>query len=313
MLYFFWQLLLVLCSAAASNVPVTPQSCQFAVVGGGWAGIYAAWRIVVDERLVNGSDVCLFEASERFGGRTYTLFAKEVAQTKGLNIDIGAYRFALQQHLPADLLRGPLGMNISCYIPSCKPEPLDDELVLYRLVDPETGDSAGYGSALVLMMKQLSTRGVRMMLKHRLEAIYPLDSHDVELLWAVGGATGEYAKTRSSSVFLNLPRHALNNLRTDSVIFTEASQQRKQLFTCTPENYGNESMEASVKVYLLYEDAWWLTKLGLKEGEVQSLKTEPPIYIRYHDGPFHCHENGCHGALLVQYAWAMCKEVCTHH
>ena len=26
----------------------TPLSCETAVVGGGWAGVYAAWRLVVD-------------------------------------------------------------------------------------------------------------------------------------------------------------------------------------------------------------------------------------------------------------------------
>lgn len=135
-----------------------------------------------------------------------------------------------------------------------------------------------------------------MLLRHRLKAFYASGPEDVKLLWAEGG------ETRSKGVFLNLPRHAVNALISDSVIFQEAPAQTKQLLRCSAELYGNESTEASVKVYLIYEDAWWISKLNLDEGEVEALETNPPIYIRYHDGPTQCHQHGCRGALLVQYA-----------
>lgn len=284
-----------------SNYGPAPKSCHFTIVGGGWAGIYAAWRLVVDERHFNGSDVCLFEASDRFGGRTYTIFGHENPYLKGINLDIGAYRFAFQQHLPADLLRGPLNLSTSCYIPSCKPEPLDDDLVLHKLVDPTTGESAGYGSALVRMISHLSSMGVRMTLGHKLEAIRASDAQGLKLLWATGRGS-EQSETDSDSVFLNLPRHAVKALSADSVIFQESPAQTQELLKCSAELYGNQSTEASVKVYLIYEDAWWISKLGLREGEVHALTTDPPIYLRYHDGPTQCHQHGCRGALLVQYA-----------
>ena len=43
--------------------------------------------------------------------RTFTVRARDVADPallEGLDIDVGAYRFAFEQHLPADLIRGPL-------------------------------------------------------------------------------------------------------------------------------------------------------------------------------------------------------------
>jgi hypothetical protein len=256
----------------------------------------------VDEKRFRGSDLCIFEASQRFGGRTYTIFGHELPELKGLNLDIGAYRFAFQQHLPADLLRGPLNMSTTCYIPSCKPEPLDDNLVLHKLVDPSTGDSAGYGSALVAMMKQLSAKGVQMFLGHKLDAIHGSGPRGAELVWATEGQQGSVTTYAEEGVLLNLPRHALQALRPDSVIFQETTADTQQLFRCSAELYGNESTEACAKVYFVYEDAWWITKLGLVEGEVKSLETDPPIYIRYHDGPTQCHEKLCRGALLVQYA-----------
>ena len=40
-----------------------------------------------------------------------------------------------------------------------------------------------------------------------------------------------------------------------------------------------------IKVYVAYEEAWWQTKLGLFEGELDDNSTNPPLKIRYHDGP----------------------------
>lgn len=38
-------------------------------------------------------------------------------------------------------------------------------------------------------------------------------------------------------------------------------------------------------MYALYDDPWWLTKLGLKEGTFTSVDATPPLAGRYHDGP----------------------------
>ena len=58
--------------------------CDVAVVGGGWAGVYSAYRLAPTFE----GTVCLFEAREKTGGRTYSVHEED-----GLTIDIGAYRF----------------------------------------------------------------------------------------------------------------------------------------------------------------------------------------------------------------------------
>ena len=56
----------------------------------------------------------------------------------------------------------------------------------------------------------------------------------------------------------------------------------------TPLSDSMWTQEASVKTYAVYEDAWWGTKLGLWEGEVRETSSDPPVYIRFHDGPLRC-------------------------
>ena len=56
--------------AAAASEPEV--SCDVAVVGAGVGGAYSAWRLI-EAGAVVGSGVCLFERSDRIGGRAYSL------------------------------------------------------------------------------------------------------------------------------------------------------------------------------------------------------------------------------------------------
>ena len=44
------------------------NDCDVAVVGGGWAGLYAAYRLAPTT-----PNLCLFEARHKTGGRTYSV------------------------------------------------------------------------------------------------------------------------------------------------------------------------------------------------------------------------------------------------
>ena len=50
-----------------------PSHCPLAVVGAGWGGVYAAWRLAVDTKTVNASDVCVFEANGYAARLVHTL------------------------------------------------------------------------------------------------------------------------------------------------------------------------------------------------------------------------------------------------
>ena len=94
--------------------------CNELVVGAGWSGVYLAYR-----RATNISDptsICIIEASERIGGRTYSRRHNSI---QDLTLDLGAYRFSPDMHLPGDLIIDHLDLPTACYEPGC-PSAKDD-------------------------------------------------------------------------------------------------------------------------------------------------------------------------------------------
>ncbi|CAE7390804.1 HERC2, partial [Symbiodinium sp. KB8] len=66
-----------------------PASCDVVSIGAGWAGVYTAFR-----RTLLGSKVCIFEASHRVGGRTYSHKLVAGKKKEPFTLDVGAYRFS---------------------------------------------------------------------------------------------------------------------------------------------------------------------------------------------------------------------------
>jgi hypothetical protein len=64
-------------------------TCKLAVVGAGTGGLYSAMRLL-DEGVFEAKDVCVFEATERVGGRIYSL--RGFGPENDLTVDAGAYR-----------------------------------------------------------------------------------------------------------------------------------------------------------------------------------------------------------------------------
>ena len=82
-------------SPAVSPAPPTADrglACEFAVIGGGAGGVYAAWRLATAaERPVRPQDICVFERLPHVGGRTYTLH--DQGPRHDLQVDLGATVF----------------------------------------------------------------------------------------------------------------------------------------------------------------------------------------------------------------------------
>jgi monoamine oxidase len=75
------------------NVELHPEKVkQVIVVGAGMAGLYAAWRLVIDSKTLAPSDVCVMEMSDRIGGRldSFTF-------SGGPTVELGGMRFNTQQ------------------------------------------------------------------------------------------------------------------------------------------------------------------------------------------------------------------------
>jgi protoporphyrinogen oxidase len=71
-----------------------------AIVGAGIAGLYAAFRLGSDPKFKNKS-ICLFEASDRLGGRMFSLDIPHVA----FPIELGAMRFKPTHRILQDLVK----------------------------------------------------------------------------------------------------------------------------------------------------------------------------------------------------------------
>jgi hypothetical protein len=289
-------------SVTTTTTTTTPQaitpSCEYSVVGGGWAGVYAAWRLVVDAGKVPGKSVCIFEAMSRAGGRTLT-----AKNDQGLMVDVGAMRYSEDMHLPADLIAGPLDIKSTCFAPSCPKDPTRGNRTLLKLVDSNK-QNVGFAAPILKMLKQLSLAGATIVYNARLSKIEDLSGSNCTACISLGFEGGKVF--RAKSVVLNLPRNALLNLTDTSAIFTEApggAKEAQDRIGCA-DNSPMGRKEYAVKAYLSYTDAWWLTKLNLTEGRrvnKSNSSSHPLVQVRYHGATtVQCSSaQVCHGALEV--------------
>ena len=77
------------------------SGCTDTVVGGGWSGVYFLYRKAMASPSL-ASSMCLFEASDRIGGRTYSVPPSVLGNE--FTLDVGAYRFSPDMHLPGDVI-----------------------------------------------------------------------------------------------------------------------------------------------------------------------------------------------------------------
>lgn len=66
--------------------------------------------------------------------------------------------------------------------------------------------------------------------------------------------------------------------------------------------------QLNLKLYALYDDPWWLTKLHRAEGTFTSVNASPPLVGRYHDGPVRRDASGAivgPGALEAVYTFSL--------
>lgn len=299
-------LLAIVAITLVSSCQGLPPSCENSVVGGGWAGVYAAWRLVVDSNMVPGPSLCIFEATARPGGRTHT-----AKNDRGLMVDVGAMRFSEDMHLPADLIKGPLGIQPACFAPSCPPDPSRGNRTLLKLVDSHE-QNVGFAAPIVKMLEQLSRAGAQIFYNARLSSIQSVDARVCAAQCLTLGFEGSPGgSVRTSAVILNMPRNALLNLTRTSVLFTQApggSSEAQDRIGCA-DNSPMGRKEYAVKAYLSYPDAWWFTKLNLTEGRRVNSSTnfsQPLVQVRYHcattvqcTGSLAGSAQACYGSLEV--------------
>lgn len=106
----------------------------------------------------------MFEATERVGGRTYSVRYGD----RNLVVDAGAYR-TWPEYTPVThaLITQELGLTVACYDPSEVP------CEKYVVVDSTTGHNVGLATYVERLADDLFAAGARWFPRHQLDAVKP--------------------------------------------------------------------------------------------------------------------------------------------
>jgi hypothetical protein len=292
------------------------------VVGAGWSGAYAAWRLAIDARAVDVSKTCVFEADVKFGGRSVVV--RDVPFMEDLSVDAGGYRYRNpSDRLPKDLIEGPLGLPTEFYTPSSN---------AHRIIVDKYGNNAGFATGIEVMVERLDQAGAIVSIGEKLTDVFEGNGTETVLSFDSGrtvtakqlilnmtstaildldeGAPParlslmppppkemfivriciyesthvynikfihthmhickyEYTFTRTCKyppppILSPITPSLLPHHKPESIIFTRASDE-------AAENFRRPTYSATTKFFAYYEDAWWVSKLGLVEGGFRSL------------------------------------------
>lgn len=265
-------------------------SCEVAVIGGGAGGLYAALRMV-DEGVVDASDVCVFEITERVGGRLMSL--RGLGPEDDLIVDAGGYRtwpeFTPTLHA---LITEYLGIPMGCY---------DDSVPcqVFNIVDQQ-GTKAGFALFVEEMMQRLSDGGACFFPYHELSSFAKISDNQATELYFSNGVVA----TASRATILNLPQRPLLKVVRESNLDAIGMLDARKL-----DALHSVQTVIATKLYLYYPrgSVFW-RKLGLQSGdfELEGDARNMLLAGRYHDGQVQCDDENdvdtCHGFLLAVYA-----------
>eukprot|EP00633_Aureoumbra_lagunensis_P003462 CAMPEP_0197301690 /NCGR_PEP_ID=MMETSP0890-20130614/50557_1 /TAXON_ID=44058 ORGANISM="Aureoumbra lagunensis, Strain CCMP1510" /NCGR_SAMPLE_ID=MMETSP0890 /ASSEMBLY_ACC=CAM_ASM_000533 /LENGTH=735 /DNA_ID=CAMNT_0042781059 /DNA_START=255 /DNA_END=2462 /DNA_ORIENTATION=+ len=272
-------------------------TCGFAAVGAGVGSLYTVMRLI-DEGILEPSDVCLFEATERVGGRTYSLRYSDLNSKGSLVVDAGAYRtwprFTPVTHA---VITEYLGINVTCY------DADEDPCERFIIVDGETGHNLGFTHYLEVMAERIISAGVRFFPWHHLKKIDHSDDLSLTLTFSNGATAtvlppAEEIGTTGGSLILNTPQRPLLDI-------FRASATSLGLTASDFDQAHAVGTAVVTKCYLYYERAWWID-LGLTSGDfsLSGDATNMQLQGRYHDGDIVCDDDdNCSGFLLATYSF----------
>eukprot|EP01064_Diplonema_japonicum_P016839 TRINITY_DN2487_c0_g1_i4.p1 TRINITY_DN2487_c0_g1~~TRINITY_DN2487_c0_g1_i4.p1 ORF type:complete len:496 (+),score=131.76 TRINITY_DN2487_c0_g1_i4:60-1490(+) len=283
-------------SAAVNHTEELPSKCKVSVAGAGFSGVYFAWRLAVDTHRVAASDVCIFEANARIGGRLYSV--KDFPEMSDIEVDVGAYRFAEGDHLPSDLIMKGLLLKTACYDYNCTGGGCshgDGGLSTNCLKVTDVYGNSRFSLVIETMLEQLISKGAHLFTGTVVTGVLN-GGNTIKngRRTAILTFRGTDHKLHSDIVLMNTPMTALGALDQDSVIFPKAGGS-EEAFSCMT----SQIFLTGLKVYALYDDAWWYSKLGLMQGSYGTDKEAVPLSGRYQDGPTKCKVKDGHSGLPV--------------
>mmetsp|Transcript_16142 Transcript_16142/g.24248 ORF Transcript_16142/g.24248 Transcript_16142/m.24248 type:complete len:295 (-) Transcript_16142:8-892(-) len=255
----------IICDAAQEQKELEPHHCRIVVVGAAWSGVYFAWRLAVDSGVVNASEVCIFEASGRVGGRVDSV--RGLPSLGDLVIDLGGYRFIETDLLPAQIVWKALDLPTSCYDYHCRPPASEgngcEGAANCFVIRDSYGNNAGYATAIESMLGQIEDKGgigqrqtyfgytlTNVTITNTSKTTNSSNKSLMDLVFSSGTVVRGV-----ETLLLALPHNALSKVQIQPALSSPVTEVLEAVRT-----------SAFNKVYAYYADAWWCSKLGLMEG-----------------------------------------------
>jgi len=220
---------------------------------------------MVDEGVVDASNVCVFEMTERVGGRLMSL--RGLGPEDDLVVDAGGYRtwpeFTPTAHA---LITEYLGIPMGCYDDS-------DPCQVYNIVD-ENGAKAGFTLFVEEMMQRLVDAGACWYPFHELSSLERVGTNFDDLLGSEVTRRAPVTKlhfangvnaTATMATILNVPQRPLLNIVRESRLDDQGI-----LDAPTLDALHSAQTVIATKLYLYYPrgSVFW-RKLGLRSGDFE--------------------------------------------
>eukprot|EP00956_Cyclotella_meneghiniana_P010958 scaffold15315_cov36-Cyclotella_meneghiniana.AAC.4 len=290
------------------------QKCKVSIAGAGPGGIYTAMRLV-ESKTFNADDICIFELSGSPGGRVKSL--DHVVPNKDFVVDAGAYRYVPSNDNGVGENNWYPGAN---YDPSTMPPPLwyitritsyliqekfklptlcysVEEFCLARKIVDASGRNAGFFTLVKAMLNEITSAGVHVYYSHKLTSISQTEADGYKEL--TFETKSDVEKVETMHLFLNTGLSPmLNIVRSSSFPMSFMSDAFYSNVVALKSQFGR-------KLYLFYDDAWWITLLNKADGTFSQAGgfDTVPLEGRYHDGDVACDSTtgACSGFLLALY------------
>lgn len=213
---------------------------------------------LVDDGKVDASDICIFDMTERVGGRLMSL--RGLGPEDDLVVDAGGYRtwpeFTPTAHA---LITEYLDIPMGCYDDS-------DPCQVYNIVDAN-GTKAGFTLFVEEMMQRLTDKGACFYPYHELSSLTKIDAPENSMgssteLFFANGVTA----TANMAVILNVPQRPLL-----SIVRNSNFDDKGMLDRATLDALHSVQTVIATKLYLYYPrgSVFW-HKLGLRSGDFEA-------------------------------------------
>lgn len=273
--------------------------------------MYFAWRLI-EAHPELGPRICIFDQADQVGGRIMTL--RNQGPRGDLTVEAGAYRYVDKPIVATDpkgrtwkTVWTPLTAALlekGLQLPTAPYEPGDPVHAMRKIVD-RSGHNAGYVTFVEELLKQVKSKGLRFFPGQTLTSIAAGALHPGEgFALAFSASDGSDPEVVfSEKVLLNIPQQPLLQvLRVSPFLWASDSNWLDGTTPMDPLYVPTRSVD--VKLYVYYEDAWWINDLnlttGMFEDDADTNAQHAPLAGRYHDGDVRC-DPRCRGFLEAVY------------